>query len=245
MRILRNITAFHRKFILMIKHIFFDLDRTLWDFEKNSHTTLLKLIKDFKLIEKGIDNSVNFIKKYKIHNEKLWELYREDKIKKEELRGKRFQLALAEYDIDDSELAEQFGLAYTQQSPLKTILFPYTHEVLLYLKKKYSLHIITNGFEEVQHIKLASSDLTQYFDVIVTSEQVGVKKPNAKIFEFALEQANADPEESIMIGDDFPVDVLGAEQIGMQGVYFNPNKLAHKHSVVHEIFCLSELMALL
>ena len=229
----------------MINHIFFDLDRTLWDFEKNSQTTLLQLIKDFKLIEKGIDTADNFIKKYKIHNEELWELYREDKIKKEELRGKRFQLALAEYDIDDSELAEQFGLAYIQQSPIKTALFPYTHEVLLYLKKKYSLHIITNGFEEVQHIKLASSDLAQYFDVIVTSEQVGVKKPNAKIFEFALEQAKAKPDESIMIGDDFPVDVLGAEQIGMQGVYFNPNKLAHKHSVVHEIFCISELMALL
>jgi len=229
----------------MIKHIFFDLDRTLWDFEKNSHTTLLQLINDFKLIEKGIDNPDSFIKKYKIHNEKLWELYRKDKIKKEELRGKRFQLALAEYDIDDSDLAEQFGLAYIQQSPLKTTLFAYTHEVLLYLKKKYSLHIITNGFEEVQHIKLASSDLTQYFDVIVTSEQVGVKKPNAKIFEFALEQTKAKPDESIMIGDDFPVDVLGAEQIGMQGVYFNPNKLAHKHTVVHEIFCLSELMALL
>ena len=119
----------------MIKHIFFDLDRTLWDFEKNSHSTLLQLIKDFKLIEKGIDNADNFIKKYKIHNEKLWELYREDKIKKEELRGKRFQLALAEYNIDDSELAEQFGLAYIQQCPIKTTLFPYTHEVLLYLKK--------------------------------------------------------------------------------------------------------------
>ena len=229
----------------MIKHIFFDLDRTLWDFEKNSHTTLLQLINDFKLIEKGIDNADNFIKKYKIHNEELWELYREDKIKKEELRGKRFQLALAEYDIDDSELAEQFGLAYIKQSPLKTTLFSYTHEVLLYLKKKYSIHIITNGFEEVQHIKLAHSDLKKYFDVIVTSEQVGVKKPNAKIFEFALEQAKAKPDESIMIGDDFLVDVLGAEKIGMQGVYFNPNKLSHNHAVVHEIFCLSELMALL
>jgi putative hydrolase of the HAD superfamily len=97
----------------------------------------------------------------------------------------------------------------------------------------------------VQHIKLAHSDLKKYFDVIVTSEQVGVKKPNAKIFEFALEQAKAKPDESIMIGDDFLVDVLGAEKIGMQGVYFNPNKLSHNHAVVHEIFCLSELMALL
>ena len=96
----------------MIKHIFFDLDRTLWDFEKNSHTTLLQLIKDFKLIEKGIDTADNFIKKYKIHNEELWELYREDKIKKEELRGKRFQLALAEYDIDDSE--KQITIEYNK-----------------------------------------------------------------------------------------------------------------------------------
>jgi putative hydrolase of the HAD superfamily len=113
------------------------------------------------------------------------------------------------------------------------------------LKKKYTLHIITNGFEEVQHIKLISSNLKQYFDVIITSEQVGVKKPNTKIFEFALEQAKAKKSESIMVGDDYAVDVLGAEQVGMQGVYFNPNKLAHKNAVVHEIFCLSELMALL
>ena len=229
----------------MIKHIFFDLDRTLWDFEKNSHKTLLKLIKDFNLVEKGIDNSDSFIKKYKIHNEKLWELYRNDKIKKEELRVKRFQLALAEYYIDDLELVEQLGLAYIQQCPIKTNLFPNTHEVLVYLKKKYTLHIITNGFEEVQHIKLISSNLMQYFDVIITSEQVGVKKPNTKIFEFALEQAKAKKSESIMVGDDYAVDVLGAEQVGMQGVYFNPNKLAHKNAVVHEIFCLSELMALL
>ena len=228
-----------------IKHIFFDLDRTLWDFEKNSHTTLLQLIKDFKLIEKGIDTAENFIKKYKIHNEKLWDLYRKDKIKKEVLRGKRFKLALAEYNIDDSVLAEQFGLAYIQKSPLKRSLFPFTNQVLLYLKSKYSLHIITNGFEEVQHIKLASSDLTQYFDVIVTSEQVGVKKPHARIFEFALEQANAKPDESIMIGDDFSVDILGAKKIGMQGIYFNPNKLALEDPVVDEISCLSELMILL
>ena len=228
-----------------MKHIFFDLDRTLWDFEKNSHTTLLQLISHFNLIEKGIDNPDNFIKKYKIHNAKLWDFYREDKINKEELRSKRFLMALAEYGIDDKDFAEQFGLAYIKQSPLQTNLFPFSHEVLSYLQNKYILHIITNGFEEVQHIKLAASDLKQYFDVVVTSEKAGVKKPNSKIFEFALEQANAKAEQSIMIGDDLVVDVLGAEKVGMQGIHFNPNKEKQKKEVVHEIFCLSELMTLL
>jgi putative hydrolase of the HAD superfamily len=230
---------------MSIKHIFFDLDRTLWDFEKNSHTTLLQLISHFNLTDKGVDTAENFIKKYKIHNAKLWNLYREDKIKKEELRSKRFLMALAEYGIDDKDLAEQFGLAYIKQSPLQTNLFPFSHEALFYLKTKYTLHIITNGFEEVQHIKLAAADLKQYFDVVVTSEKAGVKKPNSKIFEFALEQANAKAEESIMIGDDLVVDVFGAEKVGMQGIYFNPNKKEHKLEVVHEIFCLSELMTLL
>jgi putative hydrolase of the HAD superfamily len=197
------------------------------------------------LTDKGIDNAENFIKKYKIHNAKLWDLYRENKINKEELRSKRFLMALEEYRIDDKDLAKQFGLAYIKQSPLKTELFPFTHEVLSYLKNKYTLHIITNGFEEVQHIKLAAADLKQYFDVVITSEKVGVKKPNSKIFEFALEQANAKAEQSIMIGDDLGVDVFGAEKVGMQGIYFNPKKEEHKEKVVHEIFCLSELMILL
>jgi putative hydrolase of the HAD superfamily len=171
----------------MIKHIFFDLDRTLWDFEKNSHTTLLELISHFNLIDKGVDTPESFIKKYTIHNAKLWDLYREDKIKTEELRSKRFLMTLAEYGIDDRNLAKQFGLTYIKQSPLKTTLSPFTHEVLSYLKNKYTLHIITNGFEEVQYIKLAAADLKKYFDVVITSEKVGVKKPNSKIFEFALE----------------------------------------------------------
>lgn len=229
----------------MIKHIFFDLDRTLWDFERNSNTTLLQLISHFNLTEKGIDNADNFIKKYKIHNERLWDLYREDKITKEKLRSKRFRMTLIEYGIDDEDLAEQFGLAYIKQSPLQTNLFPFTHKVLSYLRTKYRLHIITNGFEEVQHIKLEAADLKQYFDVVATSEEVGVKKPNPKIFEFSLEQANAKAGQSIMIGDDLLVDVLGAEEAGMQGIYFNPNKNEHKLEIGHEIFCLSELMEIL
>ncbi len=229
----------------MINHIFFDLDGTLWDFEKNSYITLVQLVSDFRLLDKGVDAPDKFIEKYKLHNDKLWALYRENKIEKEKLLWKRFALTLEEYRINDIALAEKIGLAYITESPLKTELFPYSIALLEYLQKKYKLHIITNGFDQVQHVKLAVAKLTEYFDVIITSEQVGVRKPDAKIFAYALAKAGAKPEESIMIGNDLEVDVLGAEKAGIQGVYFNVAKLKHNESVVHEIYCLSELMALL
>ena len=229
----------------MIKHIFFDLDRTLWDFEKNSHETLLELCVAHNLSAKGIEDYEAFIKNYKVHNEALWDLYRVDKISQKDLRRERFERALADYKVVDAELATKIGEDYISICPKKNKLFPHTIEVLDYLSKKYTLHIITNGFHEVQHIKLQHAGLTPYFDKIITSEQVGVKKPNPKIFNYALQKANTSAEESIMIGDDLEVDVLGAEQMGIQGVYFNPNKIKHNTDIVHEIFCLSELLALL
>jgi putative hydrolase of the HAD superfamily len=227
------------------KHIFFDLDSTLWDFEKNSNKTLLQLIDRFSLVKKGIDTPENFIRRYKIHNERLWDLYRIDKIRKEDLRGKRFLLTMQDYGINDFQLAEDFGLAYIEESPYKTELFPFSHEILNYLKEQYTLHIITNGFQEVQHIKLEASKLHMYFDIVITSEQVGVKKPNPKIFEFALEKANALAHESIMIGDDLIVDVLGAKNVGMTAVYFNPGKKEHNENIAFEILCLSQIKQIL
>lgn len=230
---------------MSIKHIFFDLDRTLWDFEYNSKTTLLELISQFDLLEKGVSNAQDFIAKYQKNNERLWDLYRKDKITKQELRGKRFLLTLKEYNIHNSRLAEDFGLEYIKQSPLKTQLFPYTIETLSYLIQKYKLHIITNGFEEVQQIKLISSGLMKYFDVIITSEQVGVKKPDPKIFHYAFREANTQKENSIMIGDDLLVDIIGAQKVGMNAIYFNPKKMQHSQSVWKEIYCLKDLIALL
>jgi len=229
----------------MIKHIFFDLDRTLWDFEANSHETLLELCSYHNLADKGIEDYEAFIKSYKAHNETLWDLYRVDKISQKGLRRERFERALVDYNIEDAELAARIGEDYVAICPKKNKLFPHTIDVLKYLSKKYKLHIITNGFHEVQHIKLQHAGLTSYFDKIITSEQVGVKKPNPKIFKYALQEANASAEESIMIGDDLEVDVLGAEQMGIQGIYFNPNKIKHNTDIVHEIFCLIELKALL
>jgi putative hydrolase of the HAD superfamily len=227
-------------------HIFFDLDRTLWDFEKNSNEALLEIYHKFDLYEKGIPNFNRFITNYKIHNEKLWSLYRNNIITKKYLRSSRFQLCLLDFGVDDSKLALDIGNFYIKSSPYKTHLFPYTHEVLSYLKKKYKLHIITNGFQEVQLLKLAKSNLFDYFDKIVTSEQVGVMKPDLSIFNYAMTMATAQPEKSVLIGDDFLVDILGARNAKMDQIYFNPNKDdVSSEMATYEISCLSELKQLL
>ncbi len=228
-----------------IKHIFFDLDRTLWDFEKNSKTTLLKLIEDFDLINHGINDSLDFIKRYKLHNSRLWDLYRDNVITKEELRDRRFLLTLKEYNINDSLLAESIGIEYVKKSPLQTALFPFTLDTLIYLSEKYQLHIITNGFKEVQHIKLKNSGLDRFFNIVVTSEQVGVKKPHQKIFKYALNEANALAKESIMIGDDLEADILGAQNVGIKGIYFNPEGDKSHKDVFMQISTLDKLKEIL
>ena len=229
----------------LVKHIFFDLDRTLWDFEKNAFETLAELFQLHALQSRGVSRLEDFINCYKKHNESLWALNREGKVTKEILRSKRFCLALDEFGIQDDYLAKKLGDQYIQQCPLKINMFPFTHEVLSYLQEKYHLHIITNGFEEVQHVKLEQSKLSPYFQQIITSEQVGVKKPDPAIFQYALQKASSNANQSIMIGDDLPVDILGAKAIGMKQVYFNPHQEAHQEELTHEITCLSELMTLL
>jgi len=230
---------------MQIKHIFFDLDRTLWDFETNAYKTLSELYEEHALSKKGISNVDVFIDNYKMHNEHLWELYRDGKVEKDVLRSSRFKLTLQDFGIDDSRLASELGDQYIQKCPLKKNVFPFTYEVLDYLKEKYHLHIITNGFEEVQYVKLEQSKLLHYFEQIVTSEQVGVKKPNPEIFRHALVKAFCKPDESVMIGDDLPVDILAAKAMGMHQVYFNPEKIAHQESIDFEISCLSQLQELL
>ena len=230
----------------MYKHIFFDLDRTLWDFEKNSLEVLLQLYNDYHLSTKGILDSNLFIERYKYHNEKLWEFYRLNKISKEKLRDERFMLTLKDFNIFSDELASDLGKEYIKLCPKKNNLFPYVHPVLKFLKRKYSLHIITNGFEEVQMLKLENSNLINYFDHVITSEQVGFKKPTNQIFRFSLLKAGAKPYECLMIGDDLHADILGAKGFDIDQVFFNPMRLMHSISdITYEINCLSELKEIL
>lgn len=230
---------------MQYKHLFFDLDRTLWDFETNANEALTELYEAHALKAKGIPSLSAFIENYKFHNELLWEKYRNGEVDKEVLRSSRFLLTLNDFQIDDSTLAAHLGDQYIRNCPLKTHVFPFTYEILEYLYKKYRLHIITNGFEEVQYIKLEQANILHYFEQVVTSEQVAVKKPHPDIFKHAMVKAFCKPEESLMIGDDLPVDILGAKAVGMGQVYFNPKQLDHAEPVTYEISCLSQLQEIL
>lgn len=201
-----------------IKHVFFDLDHTLWDFEKNSDLAFQKIFKKQK-IELNLNN---FLEVYKPLNLQYWKLYREEKVTKSELRYQRLKKTFeaVNYSISDiliDEIADQ----YIEFLPHFNYLFDGTFEILDYLKEKYSLHIITNGFEEIQTKKMESSKILHYFNAIITSESVGVKKPNPKVFYHALKVAGAKQENSIMIGDSIEADVLGALNIGVDAIHCN------------------------
>ena len=205
------------------KHLFFDLDRTLWDFERNSEIALLKLFEEFKLGDK-IHDFHDFHSKYKEHNSRLWKMYGNKQIDKEHLRDERFRVTFAEFNIHDPDLTSKFSDGYVEISPRQTALFPETIETLISLKRdEYNMHIITNGFKEVQYIKLGKSGLDGFFDIILCSEEVGHNKPSPFIFEHALKQAGAGKKDSVMIGDDLEVDVIGAINAGIQGILFDPH----------------------
>lgn len=227
------------------KHIFFDLDRTLWDFDKSAEETFLEMYKENKLQKRGITSFEEFRSVYKKHNDHLWSLYRKGLIEKEVLSVQRFTDTLAEFGIQDDGLAAKLGKEYVTLSPLKTNLFPYTHEILQYLETKYEMHIITNGFEEVQQVKVDASDLRKYFKNLITSEQAGFKKPDPRIFEYAFEKAGTNASESIMIGDDLKVDILGAKAMGMDQVYVNFTNYEHCQDITHEVDALEKIKEIL
>ncbi len=201
-----------------IQHIFFDLDHTLWDFDKNSGLTFGKI---FEIHE--VDVSLEkFLNVYEPINFKYWKLYREEKVTKQELRYGRLKDTFNEIDISLSDqLIDNLSEDYIAYLSSFNYVFDSTYDVLDYLNAKYELHIITNGFEEAQEKKMKASNLRKYFNTVTNSEMVGVKKPNPKIFNFAMDLANAKPEHSVMIGDSLEADIKGAIDVGMQALYFD------------------------
>ncbi len=227
------------------KHIFFDLDHTLWDFERSAEETKRELFGELKLKERGIESYEVFREKYIAINQALWALYREDIIEKEELNFRRFYDTLFLFGIDDRRLGETMADSFIEGITTKTYLFPFTRELLDYLHPKYPLHIITNGFEEVQYGKLKNSGLGAYFTRIITSEAAGSKKPDPDIFIYALKETGALACESLMIGDDLEIDMAGARQIGMDQLFVNHENIKHNETVTLEVFALDQIMKIL
>ena len=204
-----------------IEHIFFDLDHTLWDFDKNSGMAFNAIFKKNQLqIELE-----SFLQVYSPINENYWKLYRENKVSQEDLRYGRLKESfdVLKMGVSDEEI-KLLSTDYIEHLPMHNILLEGAVDLLEYLKPNYRLHIITNGFREVQHKKLRNSEIFKFFMTITTSEDAGVKKPHRLIFEKALEKAGATVSSSVMIGDNFEADVLGAQKVGMKAILYNYHK---------------------
>jgi len=227
-----------------VKHIFWDLDHTLWDFDSNASDTLTILFEKYELNAELNTTAKEFIEKYQQINEECWALYRVGKMEKDELRLVRYRKAFDHFGSQNIELADRMGWEYMTECPQRTKLMPGTFKVLDAFAEKYQQHIITNGFLEVQEVKQTGSGLKPYFDVVVCSEEVGEKKPHPSVFKFALDKANAKPEESVMIGDTLEVDAIGGKDYGMVGIWYNPHGKDLEHDVI-EINHLEELLTML
>ena len=227
------------------KHIFFDLDHTIWDFDKNAEETLHELYHTYSLKDLGLLSPDIFIETYTRNNHSLWAEYHIGNISKEYLRANRFKRTFIELGLEHESIPRCFEDDYVRICPTKTNLFPHAHETLTYLHNKYDLHLVSNGFKESTELKITVTGLARYFKNIIISEKVGVNKPDKAIFEFALNSALAQKAESLMIGDSLEADIKGAINFGIEAIYFNPLNKEKPDFVDRQISKLEELITLL
>lgn len=226
------------------KHIFFDLDDTLWDFYANANEALSFLFEKYRLKDHYVE-SQQLIDTFHAVNNQLWVLYRNNEIDRDYLREKRFNLIFEKLENKSFTAHADFAKEYLSLCPTRENLVDGAGETLDYLVKKYELHVITNGFDEVARTKLECSGLGKYFDQIITSEDAGSKKPAHGIFDYALKAAKAEKSHSLMIGNDLEADIYGAMSAGIDQVYYNPAKAIAEKKPTYEIMHLAELQKLL
>lgn len=227
------------------EHLFFDLDHTLWDFESNSKITLYKMFEQYQLAATTNTTKEEFYRIYIEINNQKWKLYSAGNITKAKLRKERFMDTFKVFNFVDPEFCQNFETEYMETCPHQTQLIPGTIEILEYLKGRYELHIITNGFSESQDIKMNKSGLIPFFNNVFSSELIGVNKPSPHIFLESLKRAKADLRQSIMIGDNLQADIVGASACGLDQVYFNPEKVPHVEKPTFEVSHLLQLKSLL
>ena len=226
------------------KHIFFDLDHTLWDHNTNSRIALEEVYQLFDLQQMGVSSSRDFYLSFNEINHDLWDKYEAGRISQSELRHQRFRLIFSNLGVKNYKLCDTVSETYMNISTKKPNLLPNAHETLTYLQPKYPMHIITNGFDEVQSIKMEAGKITHFFREIITSQNSGYKKPDAGIFEFALKKIGASATECLMIGDSFQSDIVGASSVGMDTVFFNPDKGRNQEISIKPKYEISDLMEL-
>jgi putative hydrolase of the HAD superfamily len=204
------------------RHLFFDLDHTLWDFDANARETLVDIYGIFELAGRNIAPFDDFYRKYLYHNEILWNRYHNGFITADELKWKRMWRTLLDFKIGDETLAKAISARFLEILPVKQNLFEHAKEILEYLTAKgYTLHMITNGFEKTQWSKLNNSGLGHYFTHVITSEASNSVKPQKEIFDYAISKAGAVHKESIMIGDNLDADIKGAINAGIDSIFVN------------------------
>jgi putative hydrolase of the HAD superfamily len=227
------------------KCVLFDLDHTLWDYETNARETLRELYAAYDLSAKGVTDVELFLSRFRTVNLALWDLYDTGRIDTPTLRRERFKQVLEPFGAYSERLGEDINRDYLATCPKKANLMPHALEILTYLRDKYTLTVVTNGFDEMQHTKIKAANLQWFFDHIVTSQTAGCKKPHRGIFDYALRSNAAACHEAIMIGDNLTTDMGGARDSSIDHVFFNPEKNPHEAVVTHEIACLSELRQIL
>jgi YjjG family noncanonical pyrimidine nucleotidase len=238
------------------KVVLFDLDHTLWDFDKNSFETLNELYMEHELVQLGGLSFSQFHQAFQSVNTKLWDLYDRGQLDRNVIRYQRFSLIFESISVRNEEIADKLSSDYLKLSPTKSHLVAGALDLLNYLKARYPLYLVTNGFTETQTTKARSGGIEDYFESIITSERVGHKKPAKEIFDFALQLGGFKNHEAIMIGDNLLTDIAGASDAGIDTVHFNPKSpevpaeggLATPefgHKITHKISSLHELKSIL
>ena len=228
------------------KHIFFDLDHTLWDFERNSSESLEEIYHQLALQKHGVESLQAFIAHFLRINTALWDDFDNGRLHHTYIRQNRFRLVFEAIGIACPANHEEIGELYLKLLPDKKHLLEGALELLMYTHAAgYGMHIITNGFNEVQARKIASSQIGHFFENIITVDIANAKKPDRAIYEFALASASASAEECLMVGDNWIADIIGAKQMGMDTAYLNPAGLQFDEKPTYDIRRLEELMLVL
>lgn len=227
------------------KCIFFDLDHTLWDYETNSRETLFDLYGAYSLDERGVTSFNDFCAKFKEVNFSLWDQYDRGLITSDVIRKDRFKIIFESFNLCDDGLCDHISTEYLATCPHKSNVMPMAVETLEYLSESYRLTVITNGFDEIQHLKLAAGKIDHFFDHLITSQRAGHKKPAREIFDFALQLNGIMAHEALMIGDNPITDIGGARNANVDAILFNPEQLSLDSGISKQIHALGELRLLL